>query len=306
MPTDLDAAIAALAAALAPRLVAATSEEAVAEVRAELAGRLTTELLRRCEAELGIAAKPAPAALGHYVYGVVRSGTSIPTDLPGVDPAVPVRLLEHRGLAALISDVPLAEFDAAGLRGKVEDVGRLEAVERAHERVLGVALGAAAVVPHRLCTVFLDERQVEEMLSRDYGVLLDALERFAGRAEWSVQAFAAPVAIEREAARRAIRADGEWDEEASTGDDWAWEIHADLALFADEALRNPLQPPGVGGRHAEMLLNGVYLVDDERACAFRSVARELSERLGRRGVEIVLSGPGPACNFVKSSIEAAR
>jgi hypothetical protein len=287
-------------------LVAATSEEAVAEVRAELAGRLTAELLRRCEAELGIAAKPAAAAVGHYVYGVVRSGTSIPSDLPGVDPGVPVRLLESRGLAALISDVPSAEFDEAALRGRVEDVGWLEAVERAHERVLGVVLGAAAVVPQRLCTVLLDERQVHDMLSRDYGVLIDALERLVGRAEWGVKAFAAPVAIEREAARRAIRAEAEWDEEVPTADDWAWEIHADLALFADEALRNPLQAPGGSGRQGEMLLNGVYLVDDERACAFRSVARELSERLGRRGVEIVLTGPGPAYNFVKSSIEAAR
>jgi hypothetical protein len=55
-----------------------------------------------------------------------------------------------------------------------------------------------------------------------------------------------------------------------------------------------------------MLLNGVYLVDDEQASDFRSVARELTERLGRRGVEFDLSGPGPAYNFVKSSIEAAR
>jgi hypothetical protein len=55
-----------------------------------------------------------------------------------------------------------------------------------------------------------------------------------------------------------------------------------------------------------MLLNGVYLIDDEQASAFRSVARELAERFERRGVEILVAGPSPAYNFVKSSIEAAR
>lgn len=303
---DLDEAIAALVAALAPRLVAAMREEAVAEVRAELARRLTAELLTRCEAELGIAAEPPRRALGHYVYGVVRSGAAIPADLPGVDSSAPLRLVECRGLAALVSDVTLAEFDEAGLRAMVEDVAWLEAVEGAHERVLAALIGTAAVVPQRLCTVLADEAQVHEMLGRDHGLLLDALARLGGRAEWGVKAFAAPIAMEREALRRATRIDEEWDPDAPLADEWAREIHADLALFAEEALLNPLQPPAVSGRRSEMLLNGVYLVDDERASAFRSVARQLSERLGLRGVEIVLAGPGPAYNFVKSSIESAR
>jgi hypothetical protein len=303
---DLDEAIAALAAALAPRLADALREDSVADVRAELAVRLTAELLRRCEAELGIAAESPQRTLGHYVYGVVRSGTPIPVGLAGVDPSAPLRLVECRGLAALVSDVPLAEFDEAGLRAMVEDVTWLEAIEGAHERVLAAVLESAALVPQRLCTVLVDEGQVHDLLSRDHGLLLDALERLGGCAEWGVKVFASPIAIEREALRRATRTEATWDADAPAAREWAREIHADLAFFAEEALFNPLQPAAVSGRRSEMLLNGVYLVDDERASDFRSVARELGERLGLRGVEIVLTGPGPAYNFVKSSIEAAR
>lgn len=372
---DLDTAIAALAAALAPRLLAEAREEAIAEVRAELAGRLRAELMRRCEAELGIevpaerpaeaptseeapagdpsepaATEPAPApdpaaaesasisghplaenarreAVAQYVYGVVRTGVPLPRDLVGVDLAGPVRLLESRGLAALVSEVPLDEFDEESLRRNLNDVAWLEEKARAHEQVLEAALGATAVVPLRLCTVFAGEEQVIEMLGREHGVLLDALDRLRGRAEWGVKVFADREAIEREALRRAARADADEDDEVSAGtaymnrrrrearareeaeeiaDDWAGEIHAKLAAVAGEALLNPLQRPELSGHPGEMLLNGVYLIADEEASEFRSVARELAERYDRRGVEIVLTGPWPAYNFVKSSIEAAR
>jgi hypothetical protein len=355
--SDLDAAIAAVAAALAPRLVAEAREEAIAEVRAELAGRLTAELMRRCEAELGIEppgepkqSAPAPEkpdpepdavhppishplaenarrdAIGHYVYGVVRSGVPLPRDLVGVDPAAPVRLLESRGLAALISEVPLAEFDEESLRRNLNDVAWLEEKARAHERVLEGALGATAVVPLRLCTVFTAEEQVIEMLGREDGVLLDALERLTGRAEWGVKAFVGREAIEREVLRRAAQADEEEDEVSAgtaymnrrrrearareeaeeIADEWAREIHGALAAVAGEALLNPLQRPELSGHPGEMLLNGVYLIADEEVADFRSVARVLAERFDRRGVEIVVTGPWPAYNFVKSSIEAAR
>jgi hypothetical protein len=303
---DLDAAIAALAAALAPRLVAEIREEAVTDLRAELAGRLAAELVRLCETELGLGRAERREEVGTYVYGVVRSGVRMSRELVGVDPGAPVRLLESRGLAALVSEVPLAQLDDAGSCRNLRDAAWLERRARAHERVLEGALAATAVVPLRVSTVLVDDQQVIEMLSRDYGVLIDALERLTDRAEWRVQAFSPLDAIEREGLRRFAQAgEDEYDEAVSAGAEWAGEIYADLALFAEEALRNPLKARDSNGRAGEMLLNGIYLVDDEQASTFRSVARELAERFAGRGVEIVVTGPCPACNFVKSSIEAA-
>jgi hypothetical protein len=55
-----------------------------------------------------------------------------------------------------------------------------------------------------------------------------------------------------------------------------------------------------------MFLNGVYLVPDVAAPTFRDVVDTLADEFDRHGVEVDLSGPWPAYNFVKCSIEAAR
>jgi hypothetical protein len=93
------------------------------------------------------------------------------------------------------------------------------------------------------------------------------------------------------------------DEIAET---WAQGVHERLARTASEALLNPLQNPEVSGHIGEMLLNGVYLVDDQDADRFRGVIAELSEEYSRMGATVELTGPWPPYNFVKSSIEAAR
>jgi hypothetical protein len=340
---DLDRAIEALAAEMAPALVEEVREGVVAEVRSELSRRLTAALLRRCGEELvgePVASEPEKPAVhaphplaeharreatGHYVYGVVPAGAALADDLVGVEPTARVERVEDKGLAALVSEVPLAEFDEASLRENLNDVGWLEEKARAHERVLEAALAETAVVPLRLCTVFKGEGQVREMLAREHRVLTDALERLDGRAEWGVKAYADRGAVEREALARGGADDDEDEVSAGTAymnrrrrearareeveeiaDEWARVVHARLAAIAAEALLNPLQRPELSGHDGEMFLNGVYLIADAEAAAFRAAVAALAEEFDRRGVEIDLTGPWPAYNFVKSSIEAAR
>jgi hypothetical protein len=346
---DLDRAIGALAAEIAPRLVAEVREGAIAAVRDDLSRRLTDALLRTCGEELlrgeeprrpvgGAPAReaaPAPHPLAeharattraHYVYGVVRAGAALPADLAGVEPSAPVGQVEEGDLAALVSEVPLAEFDEDALRENLNDVAWLEEKARAHEDVLEAALARGAVVPLRLCTVFAGEEQVRAMLVREHGVLKDALERLEGRAEWGLKAYADRGAVEREALQQ-IAGDDDEVAEMSAGtaymnrrraearareqveeiaDRWALAIHARLAAVASEALLNPLQKPEMSGHEGEMFLNGVYLVSDAEAPAFRAAVAALGEEFDRHGVELDLTGPWPAYNFVKSSIEAAR
>ena len=107
----------------------------------------------------------------------------------------------------------------------------------------------------------------------DRAALLDALDCLSRRAEWGVRAFGPRGAMEWEAPRR--------------------EIHDKLAAVAEEALLNPVQAVDPGGHPGEMFFSGVYLIADEEASDFRSAVRELAERFDRRGVDIVLGGPGP-------------
>jgi hypothetical protein len=346
---ELQAAIEALAAEAAPAVVADARAEAEENARAILAKEMTRALLREAEGALEPTADQAvsaprsappnkarePAAppaeqarepaLGFYLYGIVRADVRITGELPGVDARRHVFLLEGNELAAIVSLVPLEEFDEEALRENLNEVAWLEEKARAHEAVLEALLESTTVVPTRLCTIFRDEKQVREMMSREGPALVEALERLDGKAEWGVKVFAEAGALERavqerakegadegpispgaaymERRRREARARENAEEIA---DGWAQEIHERLARCAAEALLNPLQRREVSGHDGDMLLNGVYLVEDEKVDRFRELASRLGEENRARGVAVAPTGPWPAYNFVKSSIESAR
>ncbi|MGH2976311.1 MAG: GvpL/GvpF family gas vesicle protein, partial [Solirubrobacterales bacterium] len=280
------------------------------------------------------AGEPAPhllpeqarqSALGLYLYGIVHANVRITGDLPGVDRDHDVFLLEGNELAAIVSSVPLEEFGEEQLRENLNEVAWLEEKARAHESVLEALIESTTVVPTRLCTIFRDEKQVREMMARERPALVEALERLEGKAEWGVKVFAQPGALEQAAVERAK--EGSEREPLSPGaaymdrrrreararenaeeiaDGWAQSIHQRLEVCAAEALLNPLQRRELSGRDGDMLLNGVYLVAGEGAGRFRELVSELGEGYRSRGVAVELTGPWPAYNFVKSSIESAR
>jgi len=265
------------------------------------------------------------SGLGLYLYGIVRADVRITGELAGVDGRQRVFLLEGNELAAIVSTVPLAEFGEEPLRENLNEVAWLEEKARAHEAVLEALLASTTVVPTRLCTIFRDEKQLREMMAREGPALLDALAHLEGRSEWGVKAFAEPGALERAALKRAE--EGAEEGPVSPGaaymdrrrresrarenaeeiaDGWASAIHERLARRATEALLNPLQRRELSGHDGDMLLNGVYLVEDEEVERFRELASELGEDYRADGVLVELTGPWPAYNFVKNSIEAAR
>jgi hypothetical protein len=269
---------------------------------------------------------PGEEELGCYVYGVVSSGgADLPADLAGVDSRYPVALVENEGLAAIVSRVSLAEFGEERLRENLNDVEWLEDKARAHEEVLEAALARMTVVPMRLCTIYRGEEQVHEMLAGERAVLHDALERLEGKAEWGVKLIAEPEALHRAASRRATpeeeprgvsegvdylnrkrREAATRDDENRVAEEWSQTVHDRLAAAATEALLNPLQRPEVSGHVGEMLLNGVYLVDDRELEDFREQADRLAAEFRELGAAVEVTGPWPAYNFVHSSIEAAR
>lgn len=282
----------------------------------------------------GTAASSPPAAsdqaLGWYVYCVV-SGERLAgfADLDGVTPGRRVVEIPHLDIAVLASAVPLAEYAEERLRENLNDVGWLEETARAHEGVLELALAETTVIPMRLCTVYASERSVREMLERERPVFVDALSRLEGKTEWGVKVFverrtldeAAVAQSEELGALRAevdALAEGEAymkrrqletlaaEEADLLADACVDDVHGRLAAGASEALLNPLQRPEVSGHDGEMLLNGVYLVEDEMANGFHATVSALHDDYAALGFTVELTGPWPPYNFVGSSIEAAR
>lgn len=256
----------------------------------------------------------------YYVYGVVPAGRgpAAPEGASGVDPRFPPRILEHGGIGAVVSEVSLDEFGEDALHDNVTRLPWLEAKVRAHEAVLELLL-PDGVVPMRFSTIYRSEEHVTDMLERERGVLLRALEHVRGKREWGVRgvssadALAASVEesdeqvqalraeVERERAGRAYLARKRLEQRIREESDriaaaCARESHEVLRAAAVEARTNALPPEDAGEQR--VFLNGVYLVRESDEAAFREVLAGLSSRYGALGISFELTGPWPAYNFV--------
>jgi hypothetical protein len=247
-----------------------------------------------------------------WIYGVVAAGATLPADLVGVAGGV-VAPVAAEGLTALTTAVPRADFDVEPLRDHLNDLPWLERIAREHEAVLEEVLGAATVVPLRLCTIFEDAAGVQRMLEREHDAFLEALGRLEGRQEWGVK-----VLLDRDrstpASDEATQEDGlaylarrrqqlaAREEARGVTAQLVDQVDGALRVVAVDAVRLPAQNRELSGHSGDMVLNAAYLVCDP--AELRACAELLQQRYEAQGVRIELTGPWPPYNFVSSGAEA--
>jgi hypothetical protein len=213
-------------------------------------------------------------------------------------------------LSMLVSDVSLAEFGETAMRRNLEDLDWLDEVARAHHHVIEAAARLFPLLPSRLATVYTSDAAVCTALGERRAALREALLRVAGRVEWGVKAYAAPppdqprppaprAADEAGAGRaylkrrRAQLTAGEETRAAALRD--ARGVHAALSCLSEQARLHSPQAPELSGERLPMLLNGAYLVAENRA---RSFAAEVEAAAGAHpGLRIELTGPWPPYSF---------
>ncbi|WP_283133147.1 GvpL/GvpF family gas vesicle protein [Rhizohabitans arisaemae] len=248
------------------------------------------------------------ADTGVYLYAVAHDlGIREPEGLTGVDGRA-VRVIPHADLVAYVSTVPLDRFGEEALRRSMEDLDWLDATARAHHHVVETVAEAAPVVPVRLVTVYGGEGPVKELLDRRHDDFVTVLARVTGRQEWGVKAYARAPASAGAPGRKAEEATvgpgtaylrrrrsdlHEQEEERRRAAVGAERIHEVLAASAVASRLHRTQDPQLSGRTEWMVLNGAYLVDRDRAEAFRRVVDGLSEP----GVEVQLTGPWTPYSF---------
>jgi hypothetical protein len=267
------------------------------------------------------------------VYCVVSAEAPQPFDQPGIDPAHGVTTVECAGLAAVISRVPLAEFDEAVLSDQLEDMTWVERTVRSHERVVQSVAAQSTPVPMRVCSIFRDREGVSEMLQRERAALGDALAQLRDTAEWGVKVFAGPATDLVSVGAGGDRADGDGDgcgvgDGDEDGDGTAYmhrrldarrqkadahvirqdacaEVHEGLRRCARDARVIPVQRPEISGRPRPMILNAAYLVPHEDDPAFQAEVERVRGEVSALGLELEMSGPWPPYNFVPSGIGGA-
>ena len=334
---DLRDRLRMLAQADIEALIGEARAEARAQVKAVLRDAYVDALLEQAAAaedrERERARPEPPAEPGHgwWVYCVAPAGREPPAGVAGVAGGEPLRLVRSGGLEAVTSRVPLREFGEAPLRENLNDLGWLERTVRAHEEVLDAMLEGGAIVPMRVCTIYRDEAQVGAMLDERSVLFHDSLTRLAGKAEWGVKIVARRDRLDTHAressdAARALAAEaaekpegGAWlarkklaaavrEEAERLLDEAVRETHARLEEWAAGSVVLPAQSRELAGYDGDMVFNGAYLVEDERAEAFAALLDELRSHYARIGLAFDLTGPWPAYNFAHSATatEAGR
>ena len=233
------------------------------------------------------------------------------TGLAGVG-GQPVEVVTAAGLAAAVSTVSLAEFGEAALHRHLEDLDWLEKTGRAHHQVVAAVAEHAPAIPLRLATVYRDRGRLTGMLADRQADFAAALARVTARTEWGVKVFAAGrddnTAAPEDAAdsgatgrpgadylrRKRTQLDaGAHARRTAAGS--AETIHATLGGLAAAADVRPPQAPQLTGRREQMILNGAYLVDDDRSAEFTAAVDRLAG--GNEPVRVELTGPWPPYSF---------
>jgi len=244
---------------------------------------------------------------GRYLYAIARGIGG--EDLAGIRGLrdVPLRLIEHHGLTAVVSEVDLEEFGEAGLRRNLEDLGWLEEVARTHNEVVHAVATKAPTAPLRLATIYRDDDGVRARLEQWHDALQQTLSRVEGCMEWSVKAFTAArtepspapestgggagtaylMRRKAETAQREVAA----EEAAALAD----EIHAVISQQVVASRRLPPQDRRLAHYEGTMTLNGAYLVDDTAVDDFRSAVQQLSAQ--HPDSRLDLQGPWPPYSF---------
>jgi hypothetical protein len=255
-----------------------------------------------------------------YVYCVVRSGRApsvarLPASMPG---GGPVRVLNAGSDTWLVvSSVPSREYDEAALAAGLRNLDWVSRRALAHETVVEHFLGARAVLPMQLFTLFTGDDRALEHVTADRRRVARVLSRIERQLEWGLR-----LTLDETKAKETGRAGRRTVE---TGVDYLSRkrdlmdvrrsrlvrakaegdrIYRAMARQATSARRRTSMEQAAPG--SRLLLDAAFLVPAGRAGAFKTALRREARQLTASGVQVLLTGPWPPYNFIDSPARARR
>jgi hypothetical protein len=236
------------------------------------------------------------AAIDHALLGVVGVAGETP------------RAVAVGALRAIVGSVDLARFGEEGLRHRLNDLDRLEAMARAHHGVVERVGELGPVAPTRLATVYDDDDGVTAMLRQHGDELVASLARVHGRQEWGVKAFATSAPPTAASSRPDARAESgaaylRRRQESLSASQAAGAaafaaadaLHVRLSATAPAARRHRPQDPRLRGDDRRMVLNAAYLLPDGHADAFANLVAAAA--LEHPQLSVSVTGPWPPYSF---------
>jgi hypothetical protein len=266
-----------------------------------------------------------------YVYCLVRSARapsvrSAPGAVPG---GKPVRALPAGDRTwAIVSSVNGGQYDEATLARGLQNLDWVGRRAMAHEGVVEHFLGAPAVLPMQLFTLFASDERALHYVSRDRRRIERILTRIERQVEWGLR-----LSFDEKAARQGVESDHRARRTRRIGRAASAESGAaylarkrDLrdvtrrqlaeARQAAERMYRAMSRQATETRRrrsteamapgSRLLLDAAFLVPARRARAFRAEVRRLVTSLSGAGIVVSLTGPWPPYNFIDPQPRRAR
>lgn len=257
----------------------------------------------------------------YYVYGVVPVELDAAGAPPGLDEA-PVFLVREGTIAALVSLLESAQYQAHSVEDRIADLAWLGPRAVAHDRVLTWASDAGAVVPFPMFSLFRDEERVRGMLRERSEALQRKIERVAPAQEYTLRLFrlderlhesmaalSPRIASLEEAAAQASpgqryllarKVEGEKKLEAErVAAEVAKEVLDALSARSIAAVRDTLPARRDDDAPGTAILNASFLVPRTGLDPFRKELTALLERYEPFGFRAEFTGPWPPFHFVE-------
>jgi hypothetical protein len=252
----------------------------------------------------------AMSGLGNYLYGVMRAGIEIPSDLSGIDADHSVGVITCGQLAALTSVVPLDDFESD------EPADPAWIVPRAlrHELLIEKMLSRGPILPVRFGALFSSRTALATWVSFNHEAIVRFLDHVAGKEEWTLKvdvlmeaAFETLIALDpawalkarllpaspgaryfhekrlREEARRDVR------ERARVATEM---VRMAACALAEERVLVPKKPDG---HDVEPVAHLAYLVPCERVSTLWDQVAQATGNIAC--LRLIPSGPWPPSHF---------
>ena len=270
----------------------------------------------------------AETQLGWYLYGITRRApleallaevdAGVSAEAGGMrDHAAPLELLECSGLAAVVRPVLLADFSRPIMEERLRNASDVEAIVRAHNRVIEAIHARQPILPARFGMVYADPDDIVSAVRPVCDTLDARLHRLQDCDEWAVHVYADRALVRATVAKvddtiRFLRAQGATARpgrayfiERQVRDRLEFATSQALLTIAQRtfdrlarcALGGKLSPAGSAGDAAGELeiLRAAFLVARDRAERFETEMRSTAD--AGDGLRCESSGPWPPYSF---------
>lgn len=259
---------------------------------------------------------------GLYLY-CIREKTDVEKmfSTKGIDGKNEVLVLPHRELEAVVSKVPMEEFNGR------ENLNWIKEKAVIHEQVIEGAMkkdsGFLSLIPMRFGIVFKNETGLKASLDKNYSKIIDVLKKIRGKQEWGLKIYLGnkgkfvdevkrkSALIKTKEAQMNLLPEGAayfMEEELKDIvskeinkelDGVAKSIFEDLKVCAADAVKCKILQKELTGIKDDMVLNAAYLVSEEKVEDFKKEVEDLDQKICKDGFSVKYSGPWPAYNFTQ-------